>query len=129
MDDYAIKVSSLPPIDWFMGDEHVLKAKLLTHFHDLFMQKIELDWNTAMVQHLEQIKDQPQIEVLDEHQKMLTDEVKSRMAFMLPFDYSLIPIEFLPIPDTEFKIFKQNNGDEFYGHLEMPAKSKQGKGY
>jgi hypothetical protein len=48
MDDYAIKVSNLPDIAWSKGDEHVLRAKLLNHFTNLFKVEIILEWEAAI---------------------------------------------------------------------------------
>lgn len=41
MDDYAIKIDNLPPIETYAGDRDILKAQIWNHFYNLFESEIK----------------------------------------------------------------------------------------
>ena len=43
MDDYAIRIDDLPPIETYGGDRDVLKAHLWNHFYNIFENEIKLE--------------------------------------------------------------------------------------
>ena len=43
MDDYAIRIDDLPPVDTYGGDRDVLKAMLWNHFYNLFEAEIKVE--------------------------------------------------------------------------------------
>lgn len=129
MDDYAIKVSNLPPISFYKGDEHVLKAKLLWHFHDLFLSEIEIEWEAAVEQYKENLREQPQIEIKENHLERLNERVKARLEDLQPFDYSAISPDHLPNASDVLQRTIEESSWVYFGDNHFFTRSKEGKGY
>ena len=129
MDDYAVRISNLPPINFYKGDEHVLRALLLWHFHQLFLSEIEIEWEAAFEQLKEQLREQPQIEIESSHRLKINEDVRAKLDELTPFDYSAISADQLPVSADVIDRTLEENGTVFFGQTDFFTKSREGKGY